>query len=209
MKKSYILTILLLAVLFLIACGGTPTPDVEATAQAALAATQTAQPTNTLVPPTDTPIPPTATPTATATFTPTPTNTSTATPTPTPTPHPAVERVRAFREATNAIEPGKESPGGSVSVALDEVIEMFTSHTTLKSLPLQLMTSPLVMSMALGQVDFEEMTYELLSESETCAVVKDSGFIVIGSERIPTESETIVVKQEDEWLIDLRKESCP
>jgi len=82
--------------LILSACQGTPTPDVQATAQAALAATQTAQPTATPVPPTetptptDTPIPPTDTPTPTdtpvpPTDTPSPTNTP-APPTETPTP---------------------------------------------------------------------------------------------------------------------------
>ena len=89
MKKSQILSILLLSILLLTACGGAPTPNVEATVQAALAATQTAQPTNTPVP-TNTPIPPTATPTPTLTPTPvpptaTPTKTSTPKPTPTPT----------------------------------------------------------------------------------------------------------------------------
>jgi hypothetical protein len=54
------------------ACGGTPTPDIEATVQAAVAATQTAQsaampaaePTNTPMPPADIPMPgaPTHTP---------------------------------------------------------------------------------------------------------------------------------------------------
>jgi len=78
------------------ACAGTPTPDVEATAQAALAATQASQPTATPVPPTNTPTPvppPTDTPeppTATSTPVP-PTDTPeppTATPAPTDTPEP-------------------------------------------------------------------------------------------------------------------------
>ncbi len=81
-----LLILLTLASLLLAACGGTPTPDVEATVQAAVAATQTAQPTeepptpkptDTLVP-TATPIPPTATP-----IPPTPTPIP---PTPTPVP---------------------------------------------------------------------------------------------------------------------------
>lgn len=79
-----LLILLTLTSLLLAACGGTPTPDVEATVQAAVAATQTAQPTEepptpkptdtpkptttpipptaTPIPPTNTPIPPTATP---------------------------------------------------------------------------------------------------------------------------------------------------
>ena len=64
--------ILIGLLLLLAACGGTPTPDIEATVQAAVAATQTAQsaampavePTNTPMPPADTPMPepPTNTP---------------------------------------------------------------------------------------------------------------------------------------------------
>lgn len=61
----------------LAACGSTPTPDIAATVQAAVAATQTAQPTMTSMP--------TAT---TATPTPLPTATPRATPTPTSTPAP-------------------------------------------------------------------------------------------------------------------------
>jgi hypothetical protein len=48
MKHLFIL--LTLASLFLAACGGTPTPDIEATVQAAIAATQAAQPTEMLAP---------------------------------------------------------------------------------------------------------------------------------------------------------------
>ncbi len=80
---------LVLSSLLLAACAGTPTPDLEATVQAALAATQTAQPTDT---PTPTPTPrptntlvPTWTPTPTNTPTPTDTSTPTATHTPEPT----------------------------------------------------------------------------------------------------------------------------
>ena len=93
-----LLILLTLASLMLAACGGTPTPDVAATVQAAVAATQTAQPTeepptpkptDTLVP-TATPIPPTATPIPpTATLVP-----PTATPIPpTPTPVPVQPTV--------------------------------------------------------------------------------------------------------------------
>jgi tetratricopeptide (TPR) repeat protein len=96
MKKLFCTSILLtLIVLTVSACAGTPTPDVDATAQAALAATESAQPTATPepptntptpVPPTDTPEPPTNTPTPVP-----PTNTPkppTATPVPTDTPEP-------------------------------------------------------------------------------------------------------------------------
>lgn len=102
-------TLLVLISLLLAACGGTtatPTPDLEATVQAAIAATQAAQPTDTPVPeptatpqPTDTPMPtdtpaptdtpvPTDTPTLKPTDTPGPTPTPTETPLPTDTPTP-------------------------------------------------------------------------------------------------------------------------
>ena len=89
MKTTIKVSILWLCLcgLLLSACQATPTPDVEATAQAALKATAAAQPTNTPVPPTDTPLPPTATPTPTDTPLP-PTNTPTPVP-PTKTPTPA------------------------------------------------------------------------------------------------------------------------
>jgi hypothetical protein len=62
MKQLFIL--LTLASLLLAACGGTPPPDIEATVQAAVAATQTAQPTEMPAKPTHTPMPepPTDTP---------------------------------------------------------------------------------------------------------------------------------------------------
>jgi hypothetical protein len=53
---------LLLLGLVLAACAGTPTPNLEATQQAVVAATVAPQPTDRPVPPTDTPVPPTDTP---------------------------------------------------------------------------------------------------------------------------------------------------
>lgn len=102
MNKSLISILFLLVTLVISACAGTPTPDVEATAQAALKATEASQPTDTPVPPTDTstpqptdtPVPPTNTPVPTNTPIPatdTPESTSTPTPVPptdTPTPEP-------------------------------------------------------------------------------------------------------------------------
>ena len=83
-----LLILLVLSGLLLTACGGKPTPNLEATAQAAAAATQAAQPTDTPTPkptdtppPTDTPLPPTDTPIA-PTDTPIP---------PTETPNPYAE----------------------------------------------------------------------------------------------------------------------
>jgi hypothetical protein len=92
MKELTVLVVL--SSLLLTACGGTPTPNLEATVQAAVIATHAAQPTATPAPrPTETPAPtdtpkPTATRTPTSTATPTPTATATSTPTSTPTPTP-------------------------------------------------------------------------------------------------------------------------
>ncbi len=82
MQKTWALALLLLG-LALTACGG-PTPDLAATQQAALLATQAAQPTSTPLPPTNTPPPPINTPLP-STNTPLP---PTNTPQPTPTPLP-------------------------------------------------------------------------------------------------------------------------
>lgn len=106
-----VLITLMLSGLLLSACGGRPTPDMDATVQAAVVATLTALPTLTPTPaPTETPTPtptqtgtptPTLTPTPTHTGTPTPTETGTPTPTPTgtptrtPTPTPIVHVVQA------------------------------------------------------------------------------------------------------------------
>jgi hypothetical protein len=90
MKRLFFLT---LTSFLLTACAGAPTPDIQATVQAAVAATQAAQlteapapePTNTPVPHTDTPIPelPTDTPVPES-----PTNTPISQPTHTSTPAP-------------------------------------------------------------------------------------------------------------------------
>jgi len=106
MKQTLI--ILILCCLLLTACGGTPTPDIEATIQIAIAATLTALPTNTPTPdvnatvgaaiaatqaaqPTDTPTPvptETLTPTQVPTLTDTPSPTGISEPTATYTPEP-------------------------------------------------------------------------------------------------------------------------
>lgn len=69
--KQFLILLILMG-LVLTACAGRPTPNIEATVQAALAATQTARPTNTPLPPANTSITPAATPTDTPTLTPTP-----------------------------------------------------------------------------------------------------------------------------------------
>jgi tetratricopeptide (TPR) repeat protein len=89
--KLFVPAVVLLC-LALTACGGAPTPDVEATQQAVAAATQAAQPTDTLAPPTHTPLPPTDTPVpptdtpALPTDTPVPPTNTPAPPTDTPAP---------------------------------------------------------------------------------------------------------------------------
>ncbi len=92
MQTPLILVILLLATLFLTACGGGALPPTgEATGQIVLAAAQTASPSNTPPSPTNTLIPPTATPEP-----PPPTNTPTLTPSPAPptaTPLPVTGQV--------------------------------------------------------------------------------------------------------------------
>jgi len=125
-----LLILLTLTSLLLAACGGTPTPDVAATVQAAVAVTQTAQPTEepptpkptdtpvptatpilstaTPVPPTDTPIPPTAAPIA-----------STATPVP-PTPTPAPVQPTA----TSLPVPPYSGTYMVVNVASDDVLNV-------------------------------------------------------------------------------------
>lgn len=110
MKKRDVL--LLSALLTFLACGCAivSTPNTEATVAAALAATQTAQPTSTMTPTaTNTP---TLTPTRKPTSTPRPTRTPTWTPMPTkpPTPTPAptatVARVGAASVVTSTLKDG-------------------------------------------------------------------------------------------------------
>ncbi len=90
--KHLLLFLTALSCMVLAACTASPTPELEATVQAAVAATQAAQPTNTLTPePTDTLTPePSDTPTPEPTDTPVPTRTArpTETPMPTDTPEP-------------------------------------------------------------------------------------------------------------------------
>lgn len=135
---------------------------------------------------------------------PTPTPPPTSTPTPTPIPvHAAVQTVRAFHEAINAIEPSQEEEG-QVMVDIggdrfDEVVDIFRQHTTQSAgLPL----SPLVLAMATGVVRFSNMEYELVSESAERAVVRATGVITIAQETGKLDEEYVVVKQDGKWLID-------
>jgi len=139
-----LLILLTLMSLLLAACNGTPTPDVEATVQAAVAATQTAQPTEeppmpkptdtpvpmaTLIPPTATPIPPTDTPILpTATSVP-PTDTPvppTATPVPPPaTPIPSTATpVPVQPTATSVPVPPYSGTYMVVNVTSDDVLNV-------------------------------------------------------------------------------------
>ena len=139
-----LLILLTLASLMLVACGGTSTPDVAATVQAAVAATQAAQPTEepptpkptdtlvptatplpptatplpptaTPIPPTDTPVPPTATPIP-PTATPVPPMATPVPPTPTPVPV----------QSTATSVPGSPYSGTYmvVNVASDDVLNV-------------------------------------------------------------------------------------
>ena len=91
MKQLF--TLITLTSLLLAACGGAPTPDIETTAQATVAATEAAQPTEMPAPkpthtpmpepPTDTPAPPQPPPSPADTPVPTPTLALTPTPVPT------------------------------------------------------------------------------------------------------------------------------
>lgn len=111
LKRYLLLATMFVLLLLPVACNtATPTQDISTAVAKAIAATETAKPTDTPVIPTDTPVPPTDTPippTATAipptdTPTPEPTNTSvppTATPTPeastdTPVPKPEVKIIK-------------------------------------------------------------------------------------------------------------------
>ena len=109
MIRYFSVLVVLISVL-LASCRSTPTPDLEATIQAGVAATQAAQPTNTLTPePRDTPTPePTDTPTAEPTDTPAPTSTARPTETPMPT---------DTSEPTQAPEP-TEAPSSDYSLSV-------------------------------------------------------------------------------------------
>jgi hypothetical protein len=113
---------LMLVILLLSACSGTPTPDIEATVRAGVAAALTALPTDTPTPkPTDTPV---STPTPdieatvqaaveaalTALPTDTPTPTPTATPVTTPTPTPDIEATVEAAVATALAELATPTP---------------------------------------------------------------------------------------------------
>jgi LysM repeat protein len=114
---KHVLITLMLTGLLLSACGGRPTPDIDATVQAAVVATLTALPTLTPTPtetPTPTPIP-TGTPTPTLTLTPAPTHTGTPTPTetgtptgtPTPTPSGTPTRTPTPTPIVHVVQPGE------------------------------------------------------------------------------------------------------
>lgn len=109
--KRLLMMALLLPALVLVACANDPEPDLDATVAAALAATQTAAPTNT-------PLPPTATPEPTATATPLPTATPTPQPTATPTPLPA---------DTATPEPAEPPASGFVETKLDSGDTLYES----------------------------------------------------------------------------------
>jgi len=120
--KHSLITIILLSVLTLVGCSSEPEPDIEATVAAALAATQTAAPTQTPLPPTATPEP-THTPTPVPTDTPTPEPTATATPQPTDTSVPLLTPAPDSAILETNLETGGvlyELPEEGFSIALPE-----------------------------------------------------------------------------------------
>lgn len=130
------LSLISLVILILTACASsTPTPNVEATVQAAVKATETSKPTSTPVPPTatpvpptntpvptDTPVPPTATPTATSTPTDTATPTETAVP-PTKTPTPTKVPTKTPTPAPPTATPTPAPPTATPTVSADEYLQ--------------------------------------------------------------------------------------
>jgi hypothetical protein len=122
--------------------------------------------------------------------------------------HAAVQRVKAFHEAINAIEPGKETEEGKVDISkgLKVLGDIFGEHTTR---PAGLPTiSTLIVAMGSGMVRFSNMEYELVSESAECTVVSAAGEIAIGEETGALDEEYVVVKREEKWLIKLNAKSC-
>lgn len=111
---------LFLSLLLLTACTvpAQPTPNTQATVDAAVLATQAAQPTATLLPsptptaqPTATPVPPTATPYPTDTPSPTSTSTPTSTPLPTSTTAPtATPKPTQAPTKAAQVEPTRAAP---------------------------------------------------------------------------------------------------
>jgi LysM repeat protein len=97
-----VLVIVMLSGLLVSACGRQPTPDLEATVQAAVAAALTAQVTPT--PMATATLTPTTTPTETPTETPTAVPTETPTPAPTDTPAPPPVETLAFTQTSTLID---------------------------------------------------------------------------------------------------------
>ena len=118
----------------------------------------------------------------------------------------AVQRVKDFHEAVNAIEPGEEIEEGKVEAGegLNTLADIYAEHTTS---PLLLMET-LTLFMASGQFRFTEMEYELVSESPGCAVVRATGAVAVGQETLAFDEEYVVVKQDGRWLIELDAASC-
>ncbi len=114
--------------LALAACGG-PAPDLAATQQAALLATQAAQPTSTPLPPTNTPPPPTNTPLPpTTTPLPAPTNTPPPTDTPAPPPTPVPPTATPAPTKAPTPVPPTTTPAPAVSPAEEHVKQGFSYY---------------------------------------------------------------------------------
>jgi hypothetical protein len=110
------------------------------------------------------------------------------------TQHAAVQRVRAFHEAINAIEPGE---GPDVTVGTQALIDIYREHTTQPGIQMSL----LELAMASGTVRFSNVDYELVSENANRAVVKATGNITIGEKTETLDKQYVVEKQDGKWLI--------
>ena len=118
----------------------------------------------------------------------------------------AIQTVKDFHEAVNAIEPGEEIEEGRIAAGegMNTLADIYAEHTTSPLLPMETLT----LFMASGQLRFTDMEYELVSETPGCAVVKATGGVTVGQETLAFDEEYVVVKQEGKWLIELGGVSC-
>ncbi|MBN1179188.1 MAG: hypothetical protein JXD18_08255 [Anaerolineae bacterium] len=117
-----------------------------------------------------------------------------------------VRRVRAFHEAVNEIE-RIEAEGGVIDApeGFRALHAIYAEYTTTPQAP---MTST-TLAMAAGMVRFSNMTYELVSESDGCAIVAVSGEAVIEENTSSFQGEYVVLQQAARWVIDLNATACP
>ena len=116
------------------------------------------------------------------------------------------QRVKVFHKAINAIKPGKEVEEGKIEIGkgMNTLSDILEEHTTSSLLSMNF----LEMAMASGKVRYSNVEYELVSESDECAVVKAVGDITIWEETRAFKEEYVVVRQGEQWLIDFSAKSC-